>query len=55
MYVYLCSGTPSPTHKTTSIRMYRESSSSLSSIESFECSYLTPTENNENSVDENFN
>ncbi len=55
MYVYLCTGTPSSTHKSTSIKMYRESSSSASSLESFECSYLTPTENNDISVEEIFN
>ncbi len=43
MYVYLCASTPSTTHKSTSTKMCRESSSSLSSIESFECSSLTPT------------
>jgi catenin alpha len=43
MYVYLCASTSSTTHKSTSTKMYRESSSSLSSIESFECSSLTPT------------
>jgi len=55
MYVYLCTGITSSTHKSTSIKMYRESSSSASSIESFECSYLTPTDNNEISVEKNFN
>ncbi len=53
MYVYLCTDTPSSTHKSTSIKMYRESSSSASSIESFECSYITPTEKDEISVEMN--
>ena len=50
MYVYLCAGTPNSTHKSTSIKMYRELS-----VESYECSYLTPTGNNKKSVEENFN
>ena len=44
MYVYLCTGTPDSTHKSADIRMYRELSLSLSSIESFESSSLIPTE-----------
>ncbi len=50
MYVYLCAGTASPTHTSTSVKMYRKSSSSSSS-ESIECSYLTPTVNDESSVE----
>ncbi|CAF0943276.1 unnamed protein product [Rotaria sordida] len=48
MYVYLCAGNPNPIHKSTSIKLYRESS--LSSIESFECSYLTPTDTDDTSL-----
>jgi hypothetical protein len=52
MYVYLCADTPSPTHTSTSVKMYRESSSSsLPSSESIECSYLTPKANDETSVE----
>jgi len=53
MYVYLCADTPSPTHTSTSVKMYRESSlsSSLPSSESIECSYLIPTANDETSVE----
>ncbi|CAF1023466.1 unnamed protein product [Adineta ricciae] len=43
MYVYLCDTFPSPTQKSTSIRMCRELSSSPSSLESIECSFFTPT------------
>lgn len=43
MYVYLYADTLSPIRKNTNIKLYR--SSSLSSIESFDCSYLTPSEN----------
>lgn len=50
MYVYLCTGTSNSTHKSTSVKMFRESSSSSSS-ESIECSYLTPTVNDESSVE----
>ncbi len=46
MYVYLCADTPSPTHTSTSVKMYQESSSSNESIE---CSYLTPAVNDETS------
>jgi hypothetical protein len=49
MYVYLCTGTPNSTHKSTSIKMYRESS-----VESFECSYLTPKRNNRIAVEKRF-
>lgn len=38
MYVYLCAATPDPTHKSTCLKMYRESSVSSESIE---CAYLT--------------
>ncbi|CAF1013786.1 unnamed protein product [Rotaria sordida] len=48
MYVYLCAGNPNPIHKSTSTKLYRESS--LSSIESFECSYLTPTDTDDTSL-----
>jgi len=50
MYVYLCADAPSSTHKSTSVKMYREPSSSSS--ESIECSYLTPTVNTGISVEE---
>jgi hypothetical protein len=50
MYVYLCAGTPSPTHTSTSVKMYRESPASSSS-ESIECSYVTPTINDESLVE----
>jgi hypothetical protein len=50
MYVYLCADARSSTHKSTSVKMYREPSSSSS--ESIECSYLTPTVNTEISAEE---
>ncbi|CAF0830740.1 unnamed protein product [Adineta steineri] len=50
MYVYLCGASPTPTYRSTSIKMYRESSSSPSSLESFECSFLTPTGDNTKSL-----
>ncbi len=53
MYVYLCGASPSPTHKSTSIKLYRETSSSPSSLESFECSFLTSIGDHEISVEEN--
>jgi hypothetical protein len=51
MYVYLCADTPSPTHKSTTVKMYRTSSSSSPSSESIECSYLTPTVKDKTSVE----
>ncbi|CAF1228964.1 unnamed protein product [Adineta steineri] len=43
MYVYLCADTPSSTHTSPNVKLYRKSSSSSSSSsESIECSYLTP-------------
>lgn len=54
MYVYLCGASPSPTHKRTSIKLYRETSSSPSSLESFECSCLMPRGPDEILVEENF-
>jgi hypothetical protein len=54
MYVYLSGASPSPTHKSTSIKLYRETSSYPSSLESFECSFLTSIGDHEISVEEYF-